>query len=186
MPTYCWSGPAIILLHMFSRIKEKQVPELWDLLCWQEWLELHQCQHRVYRADWIRSKQLLQTKQNNATHCLLCSFQWKIAYVIYTSKKWPLGKVSWNSYTRSYMTRKSHILNNSVQYTPVSQSLVWFLGDHHRLLFHCLATVYFIKRLLCGFIRKIQINNSVALVCKQTIPTERPPLVGEVTANFSG
>jgi hypothetical protein len=28
--------------------------------------------------------------------------------------------------------------------------------------------------------------NSVALVCKRTIPTERPPLVGEVSANFCG
>jgi hypothetical protein len=28
--------------------------------------------------------------------------------------------------------------------------------------------------------------NSVALVRKQTIPTERPPLVGEVSANFCG
>jgi hypothetical protein len=29
-------------------------------------------------------------------------------------------------------------------------------------------------------------TNSVALVRKQTIPTERPPLVDEVVANFSG
>jgi hypothetical protein len=29
-------------------------------------------------------------------------------------------------------------------------------------------------------------TNSVALVRKPTIPTERPPLVGEVSANFSG
>jgi hypothetical protein len=28
--------------------------------------------------------------------------------------------------------------------------------------------------------------NSVALVCKRTIPTERPQLVGEVSANFCG
>jgi hypothetical protein len=28
--------------------------------------------------------------------------------------------------------------------------------------------------------------NSVALVRERTIPTERPPLVGEVSANFSG
>jgi hypothetical protein len=28
--------------------------------------------------------------------------------------------------------------------------------------------------------------NSVVLVRKRTIPTERPPLVGEVSANFSG
>jgi hypothetical protein len=30
-----------------------------------------------------------------------------------------------------------------------------------------------------------QKKNSVALVRKRTIPTERPPLVGEVSANFS-
>jgi hypothetical protein len=29
-------------------------------------------------------------------------------------------------------------------------------------------------------------TNSMALVCKQTIPIEQPPLVGEVSANFSG
>jgi hypothetical protein len=29
-------------------------------------------------------------------------------------------------------------------------------------------------------------NNSVAVVHKRTIPTERPPLVGEVSANFCG
>jgi hypothetical protein len=29
-------------------------------------------------------------------------------------------------------------------------------------------------------------NNSVALVLERTIPTERPPLVGEVSANFCG
>jgi hypothetical protein len=29
-------------------------------------------------------------------------------------------------------------------------------------------------------------TNSVFLVRKRTIPTERPPLVGEVSANFSG
>jgi hypothetical protein len=28
--------------------------------------------------------------------------------------------------------------------------------------------------------------NSVALVRERTIPTERPPLVGEVSANFCG
>jgi hypothetical protein len=29
-------------------------------------------------------------------------------------------------------------------------------------------------------------TNCVALVRKRTIPTERPPLVGEISANFSG
>jgi hypothetical protein len=32
----------------------------------------------------------------------------------------------------------------------------------------------------------LDIKNSVALVCKRTIPTERPPFVGEVSANFCG
>jgi hypothetical protein len=31
-----------------------------------------------------------------------------------------------------------------------------------------------------------QKTNSVALVRKRTIPTKRPPLVGKVSANFSG
>jgi hypothetical protein len=29
-------------------------------------------------------------------------------------------------------------------------------------------------------------NNSMALVRERTMPTERPPLVGEVSANFCG
>jgi hypothetical protein len=32
----------------------------------------------------------------------------------------------------------------------------------------------------------IKLTNSVALVRKRTIPTERPPLVSKVSANFSG
>jgi hypothetical protein len=32
----------------------------------------------------------------------------------------------------------------------------------------------------------LQTTNSVALVSKRTIPTERTPLVGEVSANFCG
>jgi hypothetical protein len=32
----------------------------------------------------------------------------------------------------------------------------------------------------------LQKKNSVALVRKRTIPTVRPPLVGELSANFSG
>jgi hypothetical protein len=36
------------------------------------------------------------------------------------------------------------------------------------------------------FTTKIDARDSVALVRERTIPTERPPLVGEVSANFSG
>jgi hypothetical protein len=37
-----------------------------------------------------------------------------------------------------------------------------------------------------GMESAMQTTNSVVLVRKRTIPTERPPLVGEVSANFSG
>jgi hypothetical protein len=37
-----------------------------------------------------------------------------------------------------------------------------------------------------GFVSVVKQTNSVALVRKRTISTERPPLVGEVSANFSG
>ena len=37
-------------------------------------------------------------------------------------------------------------------------------------------------RILHYYLKK----NSVALVRERTIPTERPPLVGEVSANFCG
>ena len=36
------------------------------------------------------------------------------------------------------------------------------------------------------YIKKLKKKNSVALVREQTIPTERPPPVGEVSANFCG
>jgi hypothetical protein len=36
----------------------------------------------------------------------------------------------------------------------------------------------------CSEFHKMNIINSVALVRERTIPTERPPPVGEVSANF--
>jgi hypothetical protein len=38
-------------------------------------------------------------------------------------------------------------------------------------------------QMLLGYLQ--QKTNSVALVRKRTIPTKRPPLVGEVSGNFS-
>jgi hypothetical protein len=46
------------------------------------------------------------------------------------------------------------------------------------------ATVSDRKEIHSEIIREI--TNSVALVREGTIPTERPPLVGEVSANFGG
>jgi hypothetical protein len=44
----------------------------------------------------------------------------------------------------------------------------------------------FSQSVCVGFVSSSEYNNSVALVRERTIPTERPPLVGEVSANFSG
>jgi hypothetical protein len=51
------------------------------------------------------------------------------------------------------------------------------------MITHKLTLTYFYQQVPnhCGRILKL---NSVPLVRKQTIPTERPPLVGEVSANF--
>jgi hypothetical protein len=44
---------------------------------------------------------------------------------------------------------------------------------------------YVFKKRLKRLIKKLK-QNSVALVRERTIPTERPPPVGEVSANFCG
>jgi hypothetical protein len=44
----------------------------------------------------------------------------------------------------------------------------------------------FIYSIVPDFKNAINKTNSRALVRQRTIPTERPPLVGEVSANFSG
>jgi hypothetical protein len=57
-----------------------------------------------------------------------------------------------------------------------------------RIMFVC-ARVYLCVRTYVRYsCFKMNRNktNSVALVSKRTIPTEGPPLVGEVSANFSG
>jgi hypothetical protein len=41
------------------------------------------------------------------------------------------------------------------------------------------------SRVVTGLLKKLNLN-SVALVRERTIPTERPPPVGEVSANFCG
>jgi hypothetical protein len=48
----------------------------------------------------------------------------------------------------------------------------------------CAETVYF-KLAYCKYIRDLYSKTkSVALVRERTIPTERPPLVVEISANF--
>ena len=54
----------------------------------------------------------------------------------------------------------------------------------------CVRTVIFLTRLSMERERigigEVKKKNSVALVRERTIPTERPPPVGEVSANFCG
>jgi hypothetical protein len=61
-------------------------------------------------------------------------------------------------------------------------------------IFRCSADIYLTQYFIAllneanGAKRHRQLKNlkSVALVRKRTIPTERPPLVGEVSASFCG
>jgi hypothetical protein len=43
-----------------------------------------------------------------------------------------------------------------------------------------------LRKFACRSVRTLQLTNSMALVRERTIPTERPQLVGEVSANFCG
>jgi hypothetical protein len=52
-----------------------------------------------------------------------------------------------------------------------------------RIIFNCNLIVHCFLPIIVHFQTK---KNSVASVRKRIIPTERPPLVGEVSANFSG
>jgi hypothetical protein len=52
-----------------------------------------------------------------------------------------------------------------------------------------LATLYAVRRRVINEFERNLVwrkPNPVALVRKQTIPAERPPLVGEISANFCG
>jgi hypothetical protein len=64
--------------------------------------------------------------------------------------------------------------NNNLVY--VCEMVFW------RVVWDILYVIYF--HLTCVKMKKK--NNSVAVVRKRTIPTERPPLVGEVGANLCG
>jgi hypothetical protein len=54
-------------------------------------------------------------------------------------------------------------------------------GRHQLIAEACGSSVYWGTVLQAG-----RLTNPVALVRERTIPTERPPLVGEVSANFCG
>jgi hypothetical protein len=47
-----------------------------------------------------------------------------------------------------------------------------------------LKSCEFFKKGVCYYVVEYELTNSVALVRERTIPTERPPLVDEVSDNF--
>jgi hypothetical protein len=80
---------------------------------------------------------------------------------------------------RAFVTRRQgrvHLLRDR---RDGLEKTLYFLDLYLRVIF----------RLPNYFLFKITVSNKKApwpVVRKQTIPTERPPLVGEVSANFSG
>jgi hypothetical protein len=68
-------------------------------------------------------------------------------------------------------------IRNADLYTINRLSLFWKKKNRAGLWY------YLAVRALVCLCKKL---NSVALVREQTMPTERPPLVGEVIANFGG
>jgi hypothetical protein len=65
-----------------------------------------------------------------------------------------------------------------------------FLLTSHRSLIFLVSLFYFSElevtlSVWTSVFRDVTNNNSVALVCEHTIPTERPPFFGEVDANTS-
>jgi hypothetical protein len=55
-----------------------------------------------------------------------------------------------------------------------------------QLLKTCSKDFFFKTKLIVEYMAARKKLNSVALVYERTIPTERPPLVGEVSAKFCG
>jgi hypothetical protein len=59
------------------------------------------------------------------------------------------------------------------------------MADFHVVLYHE-SYSQIVTTVAIFIVKKTKKKTPVAVVCKRTIPTERPPLVGEVSANFCG
>jgi hypothetical protein len=62
----------------------------------------------------------------------------------------------------------------------------WVVGEMYGKQPHCYLLCIFAKCISLPRSRPIQTTNSVASVHERSIPTERPHLVNEVSANFCG
>jgi hypothetical protein len=77
------------------------------------------------------------------------------------------------------VTMKTNVLRDMTPYSPMEVANV----SLECLFMQTSVTVYQATRCL---ISDIIVSNSVALVRERTIPTERPPLIGEIIAIFCG
>jgi hypothetical protein len=114
------------------------------------------------------------------------------------------GRVGWTLCT-SYGKRgtfvvqwyKEHLLNSTIiglveslkPFLPVDVGVRWLWRPHPNEQMGCLIAAlgqwFYIDILLLSFTKKKKLN-SMVWVRERTIPTERPPLVGEVIANLCG
>jgi hypothetical protein len=142
--------------HRYSRMKQW----LWfPELIWTLWSK--------EKCIFLAGKQTLMV-QPIAHHYT----DWAIKALICSIQGVPRGKVT-------IMGR--HIIGHSKQQTVYVRVLFRTVSEIE--IFHSTIPKLFIKKRYCVlFLIKL---NSVVLVRKRTIPTERPQLVGEVSANFA-
>jgi hypothetical protein len=74
-------------------------------------------------------------------------------------------------------TIMTEVFNSSFEATAVIVRQIWPLFS---------VSTSFLTQYSISCFNLTLYKNSVALVCKQIIPAERPPLVGEVSTNFTG
>jgi hypothetical protein len=114
-------------------------------------------------------------KRNKKTDVTLCPFLGLKTHVATTAPPYDMSK-------RKIRLATAHVVKwpysnpSELKFPRTSENLD--LNDTFKIVH-----IYRIYRIAGVYIRK---KNSGALVHQRTIPTERPPLVGEVNANFSG
>jgi hypothetical protein len=97
---------------------------------------------------------------------------------------WRIQKQTLDGGCDIHMDIGSSIFLSTLGFEPVSYSTVAIRSCVDKKLLYnpsCLTLVQYYVQQRCT-----NKTNSVASVREGTIPTERPPLVGEVSANFSG
>jgi hypothetical protein len=80
----------------------------------------------------------------------------------------------------------SHVIQDVLQIRALDLDHVYSFWSCTKVSYLSIVCCYDIGLILQPCHRMYEKTNSMALVSKRTIPTERPPFVGEVNANFSG